>query len=76
MPGVDAVGVDRELDRRPVRPDLVRAAEPVEAAANGDQTPERLDGEIDGGLVAVDAPARGATALSSLLMMVIAPTSS
>ena len=62
IPGVDAVGVDRQLDRRPVRPGLVRAAEAVEAAANRDQAPERLDGEADGGL-AVDVQRVGAVVL-------------
>jgi hypothetical protein len=45
--GVDAVGVDRQLDLRPVRPVLVRAVETVEAAANGRQASERLYGEVD-----------------------------
>ena len=58
VPGVEAVGVDRQLDLRAVRTDLVPAVEAVEAAANGGQAPERLDGEVDGGLVAVDGPAR------------------
>ena len=47
IPGVEAVGVDRELDRRAAGAELVRAVEPVEAAVNGDQAPERLDGELD-----------------------------
>ena len=58
IPGVDAVGVDRQLDRRPVRPELVRAGEPVEAPANRDQAPHRLDGETDRRAVAVERPAR------------------
>ena len=45
---VDAVGVDRQLDHRPVRAGLGRAVEAVEAAANGREAPERLDGEVDG----------------------------
>ncbi len=33
IPGVDAVGIDRQLDLRPIPPDLVRSAEPASAAA-------------------------------------------
>ena len=57
VPGVEAVGVDRELDPRPVRPDLVRAAEAVEVAANREQAPEGLHREVDRGPVGVGGPA-------------------
>ena len=58
VPGVEAVGVDRQLDPRAVRPDLVRAAEAVEAAADGEQAPEGLHREVDRAPVGVGRPAR------------------
>ncbi len=58
VPGVEAVGVDRQLDPRAVRPELVRAAEVVEVAADGEQAPEGLHREVDRRPVGVGRPAR------------------
>jgi len=45
--GVDAAGVDRQLDPRAARTDNVRAVEAAEAAAYGVQAPQVLDLELD-----------------------------
>jgi hypothetical protein len=45
--GVDARGVDRQLDRGAARAHDVRAAEAAEAAAYGVQAPEVLDLELE-----------------------------
>jgi hypothetical protein len=54
--GVDARGVDRQLDRRAARTHHVRAAEALEPAAYGVQVPEMLDLELDCRPAGVDCP--------------------